>query len=241
MCTRCGIIREGNLLYARRRFVDAIGYTDRVVHVSRNVWTMSFFIINFRSFRSSTLEFHINNISKFLKIFFTHLFVIIGTIIIIKLVFERGRKKEKDHRKDIRFINETRDEFRDFIRADSCQNSSLCLLGIGFYVIRVETRCIHLARRAPRRNDRLWRGHCCLLSDECLDILPKVYNVYCWTPWFNGTVPSRVVKIGKIAWNYFTKYEAYLFYIHGSLNYNWLISRIIQFCDFYLLFYYIYI
>lgn len=74
-------------------------------------------------------------------------------LLYLKLVFERGGKKEKDHRKDIRFINETGDEFRDFIRADSCQNSSLCLLGIGFYVIRVETRCIHLARRAPRRNE----------------------------------------------------------------------------------------
>lgn len=113
-----------------------------------------------------------------------------------------------------------------------------CLLGIGFYVIRVETRCIHLAPRAPRRNDRLWRGHCCLLSDECFWIFcPRCITRIVVDS--TGLSRHALWKQGKVAWNYFTKLIC-LFYIHGSLN--WLISPIyIQFSDFYLLFYFIYI
>lgn len=92
MCTRCGIIRERNLLYARRHFVDAIGYTDRILHVSRNVRTMSFFIID-RIFSTrgqlSILVAVVNNMEAF-EIFLTYVL-----LYLLKLVSKRGKGKRK--------------------------------------------------------------------------------------------------------------------------------------------------
>lgn len=109
-----------------------------------------------------------------------------------------------------------------------------CLLGIGFYVIRVETRCIHLAPRAPRRNDRLWRGHCCLLSDECFWIFcPRCITRIVGRRWFNGTVPSRVVKTGESSVKLF--HEAYMFILYTR------IFKLTYFSDIYSIFRFLFI
>lgn len=109
-----------------------------------------------------------------------------------------------------------------------------CLLGIGFYVIRVETRCIHLAPRAPRRNDRLWRGHCCLLSDECFWIFcPRCITRIVGRRWINGTVPSRVVKIEENSVKLF--HEAYMFILYTR------IFKLTYFSDIYSIFRFLFI
>lgn len=74
MCTRCGIIREGNLLYARRRFVDAIRYTDRTrprfwKRVNDEVFHNQLYPFDILDPATLDTKFYINNIEAF-EIFF---------------------------------------------------------------------------------------------------------------------------------------------------------------------------